>query len=129
MGDFRRRVEGIDKLVQTKIQHADKSLFSALEPNDILFIDTSHVAKAGSDVNYLLFEILPILKPGVLVHIHDIFLPDEYPKKWVIEDGRNWNEQYLVRAFLQYNPAFEIVWPEKIEVISERDRKCPNFEG
>jgi hypothetical protein len=103
-------VEGIDKLVQTKIQHADKSLFSALEPNDILFIDTSHVAKAGSDVNYLLFEILPILKPGVLVHIHDIFLPDEYPKKWVIEDGRNWNEQYLVRAFLQYNPEFEIVW-------------------
>jgi len=103
-------VEGITRLIQKKIQHVDKSLFSALEPNDVLFIDTSHVAKAGSDVNYLLFEILPILKPGVLVHIHDIFLPDEYPKRWVIEEGRNWNEQYLVRAFLQYNAAFEIVW-------------------
>jgi Methyltransferase domain len=103
-------VPGVTSLVRKKVQQAEPSLFSGLGSGDILFIDTSHVVKAGSDVNYLFFEILPSLQPGVLVHIHDIFLPDEYPKRWVLDEGRNWNEQYLVRAFLQYNEAFEIVW-------------------
>ena len=74
-----------------------------------MFIDSSHVSKVGSDVNYLFFEVLPRLKPGVLVHVHDTFLPDEDPKVWVIDQGRNWNEQYLVRAFLQFNPTWELV--------------------
>jgi hypothetical protein len=103
-------VPGVTSLIRSKIQEIEPSFFTGLGPNDILFIDSSHVAKTGSDVNYLFFEVLPKLLPGVLIHIHDIFLPDEYPKRWVIDEGRNWNEQYLVRAFLQYNSAFEIVW-------------------
>ena len=103
-------VAGITSLIRKKIQQVEPSFFSRLGPGDILFIDSSHVAKAGSDVNYLFFEVLPALRPGVIVHIHDIFLPDEYPKRWVIEEGRNWNEQYLVRAFLQHNDAFEVLW-------------------
>jgi predicted O-methyltransferase YrrM len=103
-------VEGVSALVKKKVQQVMPDFFDRLTENDILFIDSSHVSKAGSDVNYLIFEVLPRLRPGVLVHIHDIFLPDEYPKRWVIEEGRNWNEQYLVRAFLQFNDAFQIVW-------------------
>ena len=103
-------VPGVTSLIRKKVQQMEPSFFGDLDPNDVLFIDSSHVAKAGSDVNYLFFEILPRLKPGVLVHIHDIFFPDEYPKHWMIEEGRNWNEQYVLRTFLQYNDAFEIVW-------------------
>ena len=103
-------VDGITKLVQTKIEDMDLSYFDELVENDILFIDSTHVSKVGSDVNYLFFEVIPRLKKGVIVHIHDIFLPDEYPKKWVIEEGRNWNEQYLLRAFLQFNSNWKIIW-------------------
>lgn len=103
-------VAGVTSLVRKKIQSVELPFFDRLGANDVLFIDSSHVTRTGSDVNFLFFEVLPRLKPGVLVHIHDIFLPDEYPKRWAIEEGRNWNEQYLVRAFLQYNSAFEVVW-------------------
>lgn len=103
-------VAGLTRLVKQKVEDVDLAFFDALEANDLLFIDSSHVSKAGSDVNYLFFEVLPRLKPGVVVHIHDIFLPDEYPKVWVIEQGRNWNEQYLLRAFLQFNRECEILW-------------------
>lgn len=103
-------VDGITKLVQTKIEDMDLSYFDELEENDILFIDSTHVSKVGSDVNYLFFEVIPRLKKGVIVHVHDIFLPDEYPKRWVIEEGRNWNEQYLLRAFLQFNVKWNIIW-------------------
>ncbi len=103
-------VEGITQLVRKRVEDVELSFFDRLNAGDILFIDSSHVSKAGSDVNYLFFEILPRLRPGVMVHIHDIFLPDEYPKSWVIEQGRNWNEQYLLRAFLQFNPAWEVMW-------------------
>jgi len=103
-------VAGVSRLIRRKLQQVELSFFDCLGFNDLLFIDSSHVAKAGSDVNYLFFEVLPRLKPGVLIHIHDIFLPDEYPKRWVIEEGRNWNEQYLVRAFLQHNHAFQVLW-------------------
>lgn len=103
-------VDGITKLVQTKIEDMDLSYFDELVENDILFIDSTHVSKVGSDVNYLFFEVIPRLKKGVIVHIHDIFLPDEYPKKWVIEEGRNWNEQYLLRAFLQFNSKWKVIW-------------------
>lgn len=82
--------------------------FRKLTVNDILFIDSSHVSKTGSDVNYELFEILPKLASGVIIHFHDIFYPFEYPKDWVYE-GRNWNEIYLIRAFLNYNQDFEII--------------------
>ncbi len=103
-------VDGVTKLQKTKVQQVDLSFFESLDPNSILFVDSSHVSKTGSDVNHIVFEILPRLQRGVYVHFHDIFLPDDYPSKWVIEDARNWNEQYLIRAFLQYNREFEIVW-------------------
>jgi Methyltransferase domain len=103
-------VPGISRLIQKRVEDLELSFFDRLEAGDILFIDSSHVAKAGSDVNYLFFEILPRLRKGVFVHFHDIFLPDEYPREWVIDQGRNWNEQYVLRAFLQYNTDWRVVW-------------------
>jgi hypothetical protein len=76
----------------------------------VLFIDSTHVSKAGSDVNHELFEILPRLKPGVLVHFHDVFWPFEYPEAWTFESRRSWNEIYLLRAFLSGNREYEIVF-------------------
>jgi hypothetical protein len=95
-------------LLRDKLQNAPLTVFHQLEANDILFVDSSHVAKIGSDVNFLLFEVLPTLKPGVFVHFHDILWPFEYPLHW-IQEGRAWNEAYMLRAFLQYNSNFEIV--------------------
>src|SRR5450756_1321944 len=95
-------------IVEKTVQNADLNLFTALEAGDILFIDSSHVSKAGSDVNYLLFEIFPRLKPGVWIHIHDIFSGFEYPDAW-LKEGRAWNEDYIIRAFLQFNDSFEIM--------------------
>jgi len=83
--------------------------FRALEAGDVLFIDSTHVSKVGSDVNYLFLDVLPALRPGVVVHVHDIFWPLEYPRAW-IEDGRAWNEAYLLRAFLTFNAGYEILY-------------------
>lgn len=95
-------------LIQKKVQDVEIEIFKGLQENDILFIDSSHIVKTGSDVNYLLFEILPILAKGVIIHFHDIFYPFEYPKKWVF-NGHNWNETYFLKAFLMYNKDFEII--------------------
>lgn len=99
--------EGRISIVADRIQTVDPALIAGLEPNDVLFIDSSHVAKTGSDVNYIFFELLPRLRAGVFVHFHDIGYPFEYPKSWVYQ-GRAWNEAYLLRAFLSYNAAFRI---------------------
>jgi predicted O-methyltransferase YrrM len=96
------------KLIQSVVQAVPVSKFLELGEDDLLFIDSSHVSKIGSDVNYLFFEILPRLNRGVIVHIHDIFYPFEYPFDW-IQEGRSWNESYLLRAFLTDNPRFEIL--------------------
>jgi Methyltransferase domain len=90
------------------VQNVPIATFSELDANDILFVDSLPVAKIGSDVNYLIFEILPALKPGVLVHFHDILWPFEYPLEWVLASTA-WNEAYVVRAFLQYNHTFEML--------------------
>jgi predicted O-methyltransferase YrrM len=95
------------QIIVKGIQAVNLEIFEELEENDILFIDSSHVVKTGSDVNQILFEILPRLKRGVLIHFHDIFYPFEYPKEWVY-GGRNWNEDYFLKAFLMYNSEFEI---------------------
>ena len=94
-------------LLEQGLQACPLSLFESLEANDILFIDSSHVAKLGSDVNYFIFEILPVIKPGVFVHIHDIFHPFEYPIQWYGE-GRAWNEAYVLRAFLEFNHCWRM---------------------
>lgn len=96
-----------NKIVETDVQKVPLSVFEELTSGDILFIDSTHVSKTGSDVNYILFEILPILKSGVLIHFHDVFYPFEYPKEWVFQ-GINWNEDYILKAFLMYNDKFEI---------------------
>lgn len=93
--------------IQSNVQSVSLEVFEKLNAGDFLFIDSTHVVKTGSDVHYIFFEILPILKRGVLIHFHDIFYPFEYLKKWVFE-GRNWNENYFLKAFLMYNSEFEI---------------------
>ena len=103
-------IPGISRLVKSVVQDVPLDLFEALEAGDVLFIDSSHVSKTGSDVNYLYFEVLPRLRKGVLIHIHDIFLPAEYLKDWVLGEGRSWNEQYVLRAMLMYSTAFKIVF-------------------
>jgi hypothetical protein len=95
------------RILDQRIQQVDLDMFRELTTSDILFVDSSHISKTGSDVNYILFKILPLLQAGVLIHFHDVFYPFEYPREWVFE-GRSWNEAYLLRAFLQYNDAFEI---------------------
>jgi Methyltransferase domain len=96
------------EVLPVPLQQVELERFRELKANDVLFVDSTHVSKIGSDVNRIFFEILPELAPGVHVHFHDIFFPFEYPRGWV-EEGRAWNEAYLLRAFLQYNADFEIV--------------------
>jgi hypothetical protein len=103
-------VPGLSSLIVSKVEDVDMSVFEQLKAGDILFIDSSHVSKTGSDVNFLFFEILPKLKKDVFIHIHDIFLPYEYPPKWVLDENRSWNEQYLLRALLMYSPLFEVMF-------------------
>ena len=92
-----------------RIQDIPIQEFVPLERNDILFIDSTHVSKVNSDVNHIFFKILPALKSGVYIHFHDIFYPFEYPKTWTFE-GRAWNENYMLRAFLEYNHSFKIIF-------------------
>jgi predicted O-methyltransferase YrrM len=94
-------------LIESCVQDVPLEAFTKLQAGDVLFIDSSHVSKIGSDVNRLFFDILPVLQEGVLVHIHDIAGNLEYPRDWLLE-GRAWNEQYLLRAFLMYNCTFEV---------------------
>jgi len=96
------------EVIEDAVQHVPLDRYDALGPGDLLFVDSSHVARIGSDVGHLLTEVLPRLKPGVVVHFHDIYWPFEYPEKWVL-DGCAWNEAYVLRAFLQFNESFEIL--------------------
>jgi hypothetical protein len=95
---------------ETAVQKLNLTLFDELGEGDILFLDTTHICKTGSDVNHELFYILPRLNPGVIVHFHDIFDTWEYPAVWIDAQNRSWNEIYVLRAFLMYNPKFEIVY-------------------
>ncbi len=107
---LRRPIDGLTRVLDVRAERVSLSLFEALEPGDILFIDSSHVAKTGSDVNFLFFEVLPRLRPRVVVHVHDVHLPFEYPKNWVLAENRSWNEQYLVRALLMYSTGFRVLF-------------------
>lgn len=101
---------GLTKLVKKRIQDIDVSAFRELKENDVLFIDSSHVLKTGSDVQYEYLEILPRLNKGVLIHCHDIFLPLEYPREFLMERRWFWTEQYLLQAFLAFNDSFKVIW-------------------
>ncbi len=94
-------------LIEQPVQRADMAVFQNLGAGDLLFIDSTHVAKTGSDVSYLFRHVLPSVASGVHVHLHDIFWPFEYPESWTRE-GRAWNELYVLEAFLRFNDAFDI---------------------
>jgi hypothetical protein len=103
-------LEKLDVSVRRElVQKTDPGLFGSLEKNDILFVDSSHITKPRNDVLFLYLQILPVIKPGVLVHIHDIFTPRDYLEEWILQDVRFWNEQYLLEAFLSFNARFEIL--------------------
>lgn len=102
--------DGLSRLVTKEVQQVPISEFHQLDGNDILFIDSSHVLKIGSDVQHLYLRVLPELRKGTVVHIHDIFLPAEYPRRWIMDGKLFWNEQYLLQAFLMFNDSFEILW-------------------
>ncbi len=97
-------------IIPKGVQEVELGIFDQLGPGDILFIDSTHVLKTGSDVHYELFDILPRLQAGVLVHVHDCPFPFEYPEKWVFDLNYSWNEVYVLRAFLMYNKRFSIVF-------------------
>ncbi len=90
------------------LEHADVQTFTSLRDGDILFIDSSHISKPASDVNRLFLEILPRLAVGVWVHVHDVFLPWDYPRRLIEAERKYWNEQYLLQALLSGNPGFEV---------------------
>jgi hypothetical protein len=106
---LKRPITGIERVVEQQVQRLPLRTFDALQGGDVLFIDSSHVAKTGSDVNFLYFEVLPRLARGVHVHVHDIFLPHDYPQDWVLGENRSWNEQYLLRAHHQLGKGMESV--------------------
>ena len=97
------------EFVKKKVEDIDISYFKTLKNGDILFIDSSHMIRPGGDVLFEYLEILPILNPGVIVHIHDIFYPNDYPDQWTKNGILFWNEQYLLEAFLTLNKEFKII--------------------
>ena len=111
---YRTKVlEGLEQRVEIlplRLQEVDLSVFKQMEANDILFIDSSHVIQPHGDVIMEFLFILPLLKPGVVVHVHDIFLPYDYLPNWMSE-GRPYTEQWLLAALLMNNDAWEILWP------------------
>jgi hypothetical protein len=106
---LRKGFPALRSLIEKKIQDIDLKFFSQLGSGDVLFIDSSHTVKIGSDVNYLFLEVLPRLRPGVIVHVHDIFMPFEYRRDWVLDEFRFWTEQYILQAFLTFNSEFDVL--------------------
>ena len=109
------------RVVKDIVQAVPLETYDALESGDILFIDSSHVSKTGSDLNHLMFKVLPRLASGVLVHFHDVYYPLEYPRE-IVYQGIAWNEAYLLRAFLMFNSAFEIAFFNTYMETLHRDR-------
>lgn len=129
------------QIYEKKIQDVPLSIFTALSENDLLFVDSSHVVKTGSDLLYILSEVVPRLNKGVLLHFHDIFWPFEYPDEWY-QDGRAWNEAFFLKAFLQFNDSYEIVFynaymkahyaallEEKLPLMMKRPAHYPYTQG
>ena len=108
-------------LIEEKLENVNIELFKELGENDILFIDSTHVAKLDSDVMYYFTKIFPQLNAGVMVHIHDIFFPYDYPLDW-LKGGRFWNEQYFLYVFLQFNTKFKIQFCNSYAVYKFEDK-------
>ncbi len=100
---------GVSRLERVRAQEVPLAEFEALGRGDILFVDTTHTVKLAGDVNFIVLDVLPLLAPGVAVHIHDVFLPREYPRAWIEDLGLIWTEQYLLQAFLAMNSSYEVL--------------------
>lgn len=100
------------EVIRQKVEDCDLSLFANLNENDILFIDSSHQIKPEGDVLHEYLRVLPVLKSGVHIQVHDIFYPRNYPAKWIVDSHSFWNEQYLLESFLMFNSQFEIIVPQ-----------------
>jgi hypothetical protein len=96
------------RIVESVVQTADLTAFDTLRAGDIVFYDGSHCVRTASDVNWMLFEVLPRLADGVWLHFHDIFWPADYPVSWLLDEGLSWNEQYFLQAFLMHNDAWRV---------------------
>jgi hypothetical protein len=107
----KNHVRGVSRLIQERVQCTDAGMYDELGVNDILFIDSSHSVKFGSDVNFLILEVLPRLAPGVVVHLHDINIPYAPPPTYFTNPACRmfWNEEFLLQAFLLHNDRFEIL--------------------
>ena len=106
-------------LISKKLQEVDIDLLTSA---DLLFIDSSHVSKIGSDVNYEILEILPRLKAGALIHWHDIVIPTNYWKRWIDSGNQFWNESYMVHSFMLFNNCFRVVWASRYMQINHSDK-------
>lgn len=115
-------------IYEKELQEIPLTFFEMLEEGDFLFIDSSHVSKINSDVNYLFFEILPRLKKGVYIHFHDIFYPFIYPRQWCYE-GRAYNEMYLLRAFLMNNNNYSIQFFGEMLEHTHKEKMCDKLVG
>jgi hypothetical protein len=115
---LRKGFPGLTRLVQRRAQDLGVSFYSDC---DLLFIDSSHIVKAGSDVTFLVLEVLPVLPCGTVVHFHDILLPNEYWPEWIKDGGVHWNEQYFLHAFLAFNPAYEVLWASRYMHLRDAD--------
>lgn len=116
-------------LIESRVELLDPAFFHCLQEDDILFIDSSHSVKIGSDVNYLFLEIIPRLAPGVIIHIHDISLPYEYPRAYATSETfrQFWTEQYLLQAFLCFNADFEVLLALQYLMTEHRELFCRSF--
>ena len=119
--------KGLDRLFRCRVQDMGLEPFLALGPGDILFIDSTHICAIGSDVNFLFLEVLPRLQPGVVVHVHDIFLPFEYKREWLRRYHLFWNEQYLLQAFLAFNSGFEVLFANSYMAHHAHDAMVATF--
>jgi predicted O-methyltransferase YrrM len=129
---LKRGFPGLSTLQTQRVQQVPMEMFTALEEGDILFIDSSHVVAIDSDVIHEYLRILPKLKPGVVIHVHDIFMPADYPRKFVMTNLCFWGEQYLLEAFLSYNHAFEVLWASSAMQLFHRaklERYFPGWAG
>lgn len=116
--DLRQGFDGLSHLIQAKVQNVPLDEF---EDCDLLFIDSSHVVKMGSDVVWEMLEIIPRLRKGCLVHFHDIFMPREYPEA-LAKQRLFWSEQYLLWAFLLFNSTYQILWGSQFMCLTKPER-------
>lgn len=104
--------QAADEVIARPAERVSTDFFAAsLLSGDVLFVDSSHHVQTGTDVVSIILKVIPRLPPGVLIHFHDIFLPYDYPRRWVVEERWLMEEQYLVQAMLQESDRYEVLWP------------------